>query len=143
MRARHLCIVLALAAGGCGAILQNVKPVARFEGKDICIVQNDSVRKGFVETYTRVLVEKGYAVKELPASAGLAACPVTSTYRARWLWNPAFSPEYVEIRVYDNGKQIGHAVYDASRGGLSTTNVTAEDKIAELVNQLFPAGPGS
>ena len=138
MKARYLWIALALATGGC-AIRQNVTPVARIEGKEICIIQNDSVKQGFLETYMRVLNEKGYAVKTLPASAGLTACPVTSTYNGLWRWDLALYLAYAEIRVYDKGKQIGQAVYDASRGGGSLNKfINAENKIAELVNQLFP-----
>ena len=143
MKTRHLCIVLALATSGC-AILQNVTPVARFEGKDICIVQNDSVRKGFLETYTRVLGAKGYAVKELPASAGPTTCRVTSTYRARWQWDLSLYLAYAEIRVYDKGEQIGLAIYDTSGGGFNTKKFNdAEETVAELVKRLFPAGPGT
>src|SRR5687768_13537404 len=61
MNSRLLCGLLlsSLALGGC-AINQTVKPVQRFESTQICIVDNPAVRQGFVETYKRVLAEKGY-----------------------------------------------------------------------------------
>lgn len=48
---------------------------------------------------------------------------------------------FADIRVYENGRQVGKAVYD-SRGGAGRPDkfISAESKIAELTDQLFPKG---
>ncbi len=87
---------------------------------------------------------KGYRVRTLPAQASLIECPITSTYTANWRWDLATYMAYAEIKVYDNGKPIGEAIYDSRNGGGSFGKfISAETKIKELVNQLFPGGAGS
>lgn len=89
-RHSQICIVLLFGTlmTGC-AIHQTVKPVERFDGKRVCIIEKASVKAGFLETYSRVLTSKGYEVKTLPPSASLVDCPVTSTYNAKWKWDMA------------------------------------------------------
>lgn len=131
-------LLLVTAFSGC-AIHQNVKPVERFDDKQICIIEKPAVKPGFLETYSRVLTSKGYVVKQLSPSASLVDCPVTSTYNARWQWDLALYMALAEIMVYKNGKPIGEATYDALSGdGNLSKFVDAENKITELVNQLFP-----
>lgn len=131
-------LLLVTAFSGC-AIHQNVKPVERFDDKQICIIEKPAVKPGFLETYSRVLTRKGYVVKQLSPSASLVDCPVTSTYNARWKWDMALYMALAEIMVYKNGKPIGEATYDSLSGdGNLGKFVDAENKITELVNQLFP-----
>jgi hypothetical protein len=140
MNPRLTCIgLLSLVLTGC-AIKQTVKPVERFEGKQVCIVENHAVKQqGFLETYRRVLTEKGYIVRQLPPGSSTSACPVTSTYTANWRWDLALYMAFADIRVYTNGQQSGEAIYDALRGGANMGKfVKGEAKITELVDQLFP-----
>lgn len=131
-----------LGLSGC-AIHQTVKPVERFEEKQICIVENPAVRPGFLAAYRRVLTQKGYLVKQLSAAASLIECPITSTFTANWRWDLAMYMSYAEITVYNNGKPTGKANYDATRGGGNMGKfIDADKKISELVNQLFPGGAG-
>lgn len=133
---------LAVLVSGC-AIHQTVKPVERFGGKQICIVENSAVKPGFVESYKRALTSKGYSVRQLPASASMTECEIVSTYMASWRWDLALYMAYAEIKVYNNGKPTGEAKYDAQRGGANMSKfIDADKKIAELVNQLFPGGAG-
>ena len=135
------CAVSVLA--GC-AIQQTVTPVARVEGRQICIISNPAVRAGFVQAYERSLVNKGYTVRQLPPAAATSDCPVTSTYTANWRWDLAMYMAYAEIKVFSNGRAIGEAKYDSLRGGANMNKfISAESKIDELVNQLFPGGAGS
>lgn len=138
---RKIKITLLLAmvfVNGC-AIHQNVKPVERFDDKQVCIIEKPSVKEGFLNTYSRVLTNKGYSVKKLPASASLIDCPITSTYNAIWKWDMALYMALAEIKVYQNGKPIGDASYDSLSGdGNLGKFIDAEKKITELVNQLFP-----
>lgn len=134
---------VALASSGC-AIRQTVKPVERFDDKQVCIIENTAVRAGFIEAYQRTLTAKGYAVRRLPASASLVECAITSTYVGNWRWDLALYLAYAEIKVYANGKPIGEAKYDSQSGGANMNKfIDADKKISELVNQLFPGGAGS
>jgi hypothetical protein len=136
-----LAMVLALA--GC-AIQQTVRPVEKLQDRQICVIENPAVRAGFMEAYTRSLTTKGYTVRQLPPSAAITACPVTSTYTANWRWDLALYMAYAEIRVYDNGQPVGEARYDSQRGGANMGKfIAADKKIDELVNQLFRGGAGS
>lgn len=128
---------------GC-AIRQTVKAVDSFESKQVCIVENTAVRSGFLDAYKRTLTEKGYEAKQLPASASLIECPITSTYTANWRWDMALYMVYADIIVYNNAKPTGKATYDATRGGGNMNKfIDADKKIVELVNQLFPGGAGA
>jgi len=141
----HTLLTIAAAAslGGC-AIHQTVRPVERLEVKQICIVHNGNVREGFFESYKKALEVKGYAVRNLPADASLIECPITSTYTANWRWDLAMYMAYAEIKVYNNGKPVGEAKYDSTRGGGNMGKfIDADKKITELVNQLFPGGAGA
>ena len=139
MLQRLFVIGIALLAGGC-AINQTVKPVESFEGRQVCIVVNPAVsQQGFLATYVRVLNEKGYAVRQLPPGSPVTECRVTSTYTANWRWDLALYMAFADIKVFNNGQEAGHAVYDAMRGGANMNKfVKGETKIAELVEQLFP-----
>jgi hypothetical protein len=133
---------VALLVTGC-AIHQRVSPTATFEGREICVIENPAVRAGFVESYKRSLSAKGYAVRQLPASAAIVDCPVTSTYSAQWRWDLALYMAYAEIKVFSNGRPAGAATYDALRGGGNMNKfIDADRKVNELVNQLFPGGAG-
>ncbi|MBS0545697.1 MAG: hypothetical protein JSR40_18400 [Proteobacteria bacterium] len=127
-----------LSISGC-AIQQKVKPVDPLADNQICIVERRDVKAGFLDTYKRALSAKGYAVTQLAPSASLRACPVTSTYTANWRWDLALYMAYAEIRVFNDGKPAGEAIYDAKGGGASFGKfIDAETKITELVDQLFP-----
>ncbi|PMQ16453.1 hypothetical protein JaAD80_10275 [Janthinobacterium sp. AD80] len=127
---------------GC-AITQTVKPVEHFASKEVCILENPDVRAGFMTSYKRALEGKGYVARQLPAAASIIECPLTSTYTANWRWDLAMYMNYANIKVYNNGKIIGEAKYDANRAGMNTAKfIDADKKISELVNQLFPGGAG-
>jgi len=49
---------------------------------------------------------------------------------------------YAEIQVYNDGQNVGRAIYDSRMGGMRLDKwVDAETKIAELVDQLFVRQP--
>jgi hypothetical protein len=79
----------------------------------------------------------------LPATASIIDCPITSTYTANWRWDLAIYMAYADIKIYNGGKVIGEANYDATRAGLNGGKfIDADKKINELVDQLFPGGAG-
>jgi hypothetical protein len=131
-------VSVALILVGC-AIHQHVDPVPRMEGREICVVDNPNVREGFLEAYQRALAAKGFQTKVLDKSAVPNDCPLTSTYTANWRWDLALYMAFAEITVYANGKKVGRATYDSLRGGGNLGKfINAENKIKELVDQLFP-----
>jgi len=133
--------LLALVAG-C-AIHQTVRPVDATGDGQVCVINNPDVRPSVMASYKKVLGEKGYTVRELPASAAITDCKVTSTYRANWRWDLAMYMHYAEFRVFVDGKERGIATYDATHGsGNPNKFIDADRKIAELINQLFPGGAG-
>jgi hypothetical protein len=136
--------ILALSATlvGC-AIHQTVRPVGRLEGREICVIDNPAVRTTFIEAYKRSLTNKGFIVRQLPASAAITQCPITSTYTANWRWDLALYMAYADIKVFSQGNQVGQVTYDSMGGGANMNKfIAAERKIDELVNQLFQAGAG-
>ncbi len=136
-------LALTVTLAGC-AINQTIKPVERFEGNQVCIVVNPAVSQGgFLETYTRVLREKGYTVKQLQAGSSVTECPVTSTYTANWRWDLGLYMAFADIKVFNNGSLSGQALYDSTRGGANMNKfIRGEAKITELVEQLFPGRAG-
>src|SRR5471030_1424953 len=135
-------LISSLALSGC-AIEQTVKPVEHFADKQVCVIDNPAVREGFVESYKRALAAKGYEARQLPATASIVECLITSTYTANWRWDLAMYMSCADIKVYNNGKPIGEALYDAQHaGGNMGKFINADHKITELVDQLFPGGAG-
>ena len=133
-----IAILLVGALAGC-AIHQNVRPVERFEGKQVCVIENTAVKYNFLTAFKQSLESRGYTVKMLSASAALRECPVTVTYTANWRWDLAMYMAYAEIKVFNNGQPAGEAVYDSLKGGANMSKfINGENKISELVNQLFP-----
>jgi len=122
-------------------ISQNVVPVQSGVAAvaSVCIIEDPAVRAGFVEEFRRVLTERAYEVKMLPPGASTTACPIVSTYVARWSWDLTIYLSYARILVFDHGVQAGEAIYDARKGGGRLDKfINAEPKIRELVEELFP-----
>lgn len=105
----------------------------------LCIIENPAVRKGFFETYQQVLQERGHTVRTLPQGSDIRACTLTTTYMGRWSWDLAIYLSYARIDVYNDGRLIGSAEYDARSGGANMGKfVKGEKKIRELAERLFP-----
>ena len=135
-----LLVVVVLAA--C-SITQNVKPVtpAALGTREICVRENKSVRESFLEAYKQALESKGLSVRVLDPGAGISACPLLTTYSANWRWDLAMYMAYAEMTVYRDGNEVGKATYDALMGGgrVDKKFIKADEKVRELVNQLFPS----
>ena len=142
---RHRVIVpllVGLALVAC-SIKQNVRPVtpADLATREICIRENKTVREGFLEAYRQALESKGFSVRMLDPDAGIRACPLLTTYTANWRWDLAMYMAYAEMTVYRDGNEVGKATYDALMGGgrVDKKFIKADEKVRELVNQLFPS----
>ena len=126
---------------GC-SIKQTVKPVELTgQPMEICILKNEKVRPSFLDAYSDALKAKSVQVRTLDESASLNECTITSTYAAHWAWDLAMYMRYAEIKVYRGAALVGLAVYDATWGGGRPDKfINAENKIRELVDQLFSTG---
>ena len=132
-------VVLGASLAGC-AIHQDVRPVGSLPARQICVIENPAVAQAeFVQAYMRALQQKGFEVREISPGSPRDACPVTTTYTAQWRWHWALVMYRAELRIYSNGQNAGEAIYTAGREAPGQY-IHAEDKIRELVDQLFPGG---
>jgi hypothetical protein len=139
---KRLLLVLPLLAllYGC-AITQKVTPVDRpLLVREICVMRNADVRENFLTAYLQALEAKGFSPRVLEPGASVGSCPLSSQYTANWRWDLALYMAYAKITIYENGTEVGSAVYDSLGGsGNLAKFIDAETKLKELVDQLFPA----
>lgn len=135
-------IPVLLLAGGC-SIKQTVD-AAKLSPEmkpEICMIAARGVRSGFTETYRSALQSKGFLVQELAPGSSPSSCPLSTTYTGTWKWDMALYMSYAEMRVYQNARQVGVAIYDSRSGsGRLDKFIDAETKLNELADQLFPTG---
>jgi len=135
-----LCLVSLIT--GC-SIKQQVTPVdfAANPAALICVIPADGVRESFTEAYGNALKSKGFTVQVLPSVSNPQNCPLSSTLLGRWSWDMAMYLSEVEIKVYQNGREVGSATYNSRRGSFRMDKfISAENKLKELTDQLFPVG---
>jgi hypothetical protein len=128
---------------GC-AITQNVTPVSsRTSNTELCVVTNSEVvQDGFHPVFVQVLTRKGFSVKSLPDKSSPSSCPLTATYEAIYRWDIAIYLARVDLRVYNDGREVGQANYDSLSGSANMNKfIRTEPKLTELVDQLFQAQP--
>jgi len=119
------------------SITQVVEPADLSDDAMICIVENPSVREGFLVELKAVLDEKKIAYKMVDKQGALD-CEWSATYLARWSWDMALYMSYAEINVYRNGELDGQAIYDSTSGGANMSKfIDSEPKIRELVESLM------
>ena len=131
--------LLAVALLAACAIKQDVRPVGALDTRQVCVITNADVRKGFEESLHKSLRVQGYETRTLAPGAAVTSCPVTVTYTANWRWDLATYMAYAEIRVFKAGSETGRAIYDSTRGGGNMGKfIDADRKIGELLRELFP-----
>lgn len=135
---RALIVLVLLSATGC-SIVQDVRRIDALASREVCVLENTAVRPGVLSAVRDELLELGCQEQLLPPSASRTACPVTLSYTARSSWDLATYMSYAHLRVFNaEGHQIGEARYDARRGGGRLDKfITGEDKVRELVGELF------
>lgn len=137
-----LAAVAVVLVAGC-AISQKVEP-ARLASRDICVVQNSKVRDTFRDAVAMNVREKGYNVKIAAEDATAADCPARIMYSANWTWDMAMYMRRAELIVFQGSGIAGRALYDAtSGGGRMDKFISADAKVKELVDLLFPAAPAN
>lgn len=146
MRAASLfTLITAIAISGC-SIKQTVTPATLSAelAPEICMIPALNLRAGFTSAYQASLVEKGFRTRLMASGSSPDRCALATTFIGRWGWDLALYMKYADIRVYEQGRQVGQAEYDARWGGGRLDKfISAEDKIAELTHQLFPNGAAS
>lgn len=146
MRAASLfTLITAIAISGC-SIKQTVTPATLSAelAPEICMIPALNLRAGFTSAYQASLVEKGFRTRLMASGSSPDRCALATTYIGRWGWDLALYMKHADIRVYEQGRQVGQAEYDARWGGGRLDKfISAEDKIAELTHQLFPNGAAS
>jgi hypothetical protein len=134
-------MLTAFVLTGC-SIKQTVTPVAlsTTQSPEICMIPAEGLRTGFNTTYTAQLRSKGFHTRELPSGSPPASCALSTTYIGKWSWDMALYMSYADIQVFENGRQVGQALYDSTSGGARMGKfIDAQSKIVEMTNQLFPA----
>ncbi len=131
---------IALALSGC-AITQEVTPSEVDQrAQELCLVRNSEVvQDGFHDVYVRVLEKKGFSVRTLPDKSPSTSCPLVATYEAIYRWDMAIYLARADLRIWADGREAGRAVYDSLSGGANMSKfIRTEEKLTELVDQLFP-----
>ena len=140
MRLAGLLTVVILLQG-C-SIQQKVTPVANMEIAEITIIENPAVKTPFRDAIKTAVEKEGMTAQLGPASSTPEDYPYALTYTANWAWDMALYLVYAEINVYNQDKVIGTALYDATRGGGNLGKfINAEEKVEELIAQLFGSEP--
>lgn len=145
MRTLFGCSVLAALAmvSGC-SIKQTVTPAVMSSeiSPEICLIPAEGLREGFNTTYDTQLKKKGFHTRQIPSGSSPSSCRLSTTYIGTWSWDLALYMSYADIRVFEDGKQVGHAEYDSRYGGGRVIDkfVNAEKKITEMTDLLFPEG---
>ncbi len=128
------------ALAGC-SITQEVTPLGlEQKPQELCVVRNSEVvQEEFHDVYVRVLEKKGLKTRTLPDKSPVTACPLLATYEAIYRWDLAIYLARADLRIYQDGKEVGKAVYDSLSGGANMNKfIRTEPKLTELVDQLFP-----
>jgi hypothetical protein len=143
MRAVSLFMLVSVfAISGC-SIKQTVTPATLSAelAPEICMIPAPNLRAGFTTAYQASLAEKGFRTRLMTPGSSPSRCALSTTFIGNWGWDLALYMKYADIRVYEKGRQVGHAEYDARWGGGRLDKfISAEQKIAELTHQLFPRG---
>lgn len=139
MKIRLAAIVSVVVLAGCAGAVQQVNPVSKIELKQMCVVQNPRVSQaGFLSAMEDALRQKGFEVRVVPQGSGPGTCPLVAEYTANWQWDLALYLAYAEIKVYQDQKQVGSAMYNARHVIGTSKFIKGEEKVRELVGQLFP-----
>lgn len=122
---------------GC-SIQQKVESVDLSPNSQLCIIENSKVRDGFLQEFRSVLEARQIPHQMVQEFDIPESCQWTATYNARWSWDMATYMSLAEVKVYHKGELMGEALYDATKGGANMNKfISADEKIRELVNELF------
>ena len=134
---KYFILFVLILVQGC-TITQVIEPAEMSKGSELCVIENASVKAGFLQEFKNVLNRKGIPYKVVKEHSSHNVCEWTATYVGKWSWDLALYLSYAEISVYHNGDLDGKAVYDATKGkGNMSKFIDGEEKIQELVEELM------
>jgi len=133
-----LLLTIFLIAGCSSTVKQTVKPFKQANVSNICLIDNPKVKQSFRDVYKSALESKGFTVRIIDKDSNSDACEVTSRYTARWGWDLALYLSYAQLKIFNKGKESGEAVYKVVFVGATGKFINTQEKIYELVSQLFP-----
>jgi hypothetical protein len=122
---------------GC-AINQSVTPVTGERPSEVCVARNETVHmEGFHAELVRQIEARGIDVRSYDGAAP-ADCRHSVQYTANWRWDLAMYLSYAQVQVFDGGRLVGTAIYDATQGGANMGKFGAtSEKISPLIAELF------
>jgi len=134
---RVLSVVCLCLIVGC-SIVQRVDPIPVKEIAEICIKNNkDVLMEGFLPELVSQIrardIQTRVFLDERPAD-----CRFHMEYTANWGWDLAMYLTFADMRVYEDGHLIGHAMYDARGGSFRFDKFgTTAERLKVLTEELF------
>ena len=132
MNLRLLAVFLAVAVCACTSL--SATKATNLAGKEICIVDNPSVRQVFRQAYENQIRAKGYDTKVV---ADKVACPLTTTYEASYGFHWGVYLSSADLKLFNQGTEVGSATYKAPFAS-PEKHGRVEDKIAAMVAKMLP-----
>jgi hypothetical protein len=136
MRAAPLLAALILALPGCASD-EAIVPVHAPEVSLLCIKTNPDVRPGFADELRASLRERGFRTLAYGEKAP-PDCRYRLLYWAGWRWDLKEYLYFAALRVYDGDRLVGQSSYDDRFGATLSKYRSTEEKIAAMVDKLFP-----
>jgi hypothetical protein len=138
MKTSNVQIVLIAMLTGCAAPQSiDTVDVAIPSGTTMCIIENPSVREGFLRTYRAALEKKGLAVDVLSPGATPADCEWVTEYDGNWAFTGvSVVLTYAKITLFQNDWISGEAIFDNRLG--KDIFIDAEPVIEGMVDDLLP-----
>ena len=139
MRSFLVCLLLAVAlvSSGCAITHDSKAAVGIKEAGTINIIQNPSVRAGFLEAMKEWLTSNGYKYNVLPQNADKSQGWVL-TYIGQWSWDLTIYLAKASIKAYKDGVEVGNSEYSSTQGGLNLNKFSkADETIKKMMTDLF------
>lgn len=142
---RQLLLVTVAATAGCTSvgvdplgmqIVEDVQPVKPMVLEHLCVKVNTSVKQAFTDGLFDALTSLGLTTQSMQ-TAFAGECPYWLGYDAAWDGFPAYLV-MARVEVYRGSTRLGHAFYDASRGGARPDRYgSAVGKVRPLIEGMF------
>jgi hypothetical protein len=132
-------LALALALAGCASD-EAIIPVRTPAISLLCIKANPEVRPDFADQLRTSLGEHGFRTLVYGDRAP-PGCRYRLLYWAGWRWDLKEYLYFAALRVYDGDRLIGQSSYDERFGATLSKYAPTEEKIAAMVEKLFPDRP--
>jgi hypothetical protein len=136
MRAAPLVVALALALPACVSD-EAIVPVQAPDVSLLCVKANPDVRPDFADALRTILRERGFRTLAYEGNAP-PECRYRLLYWAGWRWDLQEYLYFAALRVYDGDRLVGQSSYDDRFGATLSKYRPTDEKIAAMVDKLFP-----